>query len=166
MLKLLSAIVWSFFFLFISYQQANAITFTLSGVPSSTNVDSSFNTNITLTVSNSAGKKYYLRSAFYEQGTTNYFGYTKNHYDTWYNGSPSIDPRQYKEVTMDSFNTWSGVVEVKPDSSSSKYKGSGNYDFKIGYYTDTGTSVVDWTSSVTINITGGSTASSSPSPSP
>lgn len=168
MFKLLSVIVWSFVFLFLSFSSAKAITFTLSGVPASTNVDQSFSVSVTLTIGNSAGKKYYLRSAFYENGTSNYFGYTKNHYDSWYNGSPSIDTHQYKEVTMDSFNTWTGVVEVKPDSSSSKYKGPGDYGFKIGYYTDTQTSttVSEWTNSSMINITGSSTASPSPSPSP
>lgn len=138
----------------------------VSGVPGTIDVTQSFQVNVTLTIANSAGNNYYLRAAFSQPNTTQYFGYTKNHFDSWYNGSPSpIDPFQFKKITMDAYNTWSGVVEVKLDPESSYYKGAGNHVFKLGYYRESGGSVADWSDAVQLAITGGS-PSPTPTPSP
>lgn len=161
-LYILKYVFLIFAFLFLFSTLVSAAKPNVSGVPSTTDVAQSFQVNVTLTIAKSAGKNYYLRAAFFQAGTTQYFGYTKNHFDTWYNGTPQpLDPRQFKKVTMDAYNTWSGVVEVKPDAESSYYKGGGNYNFKIGYYTEGGSSISDWSDAVQLAISG-----SSPSPTP
>lgn len=154
-------------FFFSSTSSSLAAPPVISGAPSAVEENQGFMVNVNLTINSSANEKKYLRVAFSHPDTpTKYFGYTKNHFDTWYNGTPTIDPRQYKEVTMDAFNTWAGVVEAKPDPADSDYKGPGNYNFKIGYYTETGTSIVDWSSSVQITINASSIPTPTPTPTP
>ena len=45
---------------------------------------------------------------------------------------------------MDSNGQWNGSIEVKLDTQDSSFKGSGNYNFKIGRYTASGTSPIIW----------------------
>lgn len=138
----------------------------VSGVPSTVGVDQSFNVTIKLTVGGKAGSIYYLRGAFFDPqstATNKYFGYTKNRSNEWYKGG-SGHTRYFQTLPLNEFNTWEGVIEVKPDSLSSIYKGSGTYNFIVGYYTESG-SGPDWSGPVQIAITG-SSASPTPTPSP
>lgn len=132
---------WGFlFFLFLFFPTPTfAVTFTFQGAPSNILDNQSFPVNVTLTASNSAGKSYYIRGGFFQPSSTSYFGYTKNNTGDWYNGRPSpILVTNFFKITLDQNSSWSNIIEFKPDSSSTSYKGPGLYNFKIGRYTEGG----------------------------
>ena len=90
-----------------------------------------------------AGETIYIKGAFYEEGSTNYFGYTKNA-DSWIkNGDPTISQRSVV------IGSWDGKLTVKSDLLDTGYKGEGDYLFKVGFYYITGSgnpSSVNWSS--------------------
>lgn len=92
-----------------------------------------------------------IKGAFYQDGATNYFGYTKSG-DTWIKNS---DPTA-NQLSVN-IGSWDKTVHIKTDFSDSGYKGEGDYKFKIGfYYTTSGgnLSTINWSSNiltVTIN---------------
>lgn len=140
--------------------------FVFSRTPSTVEGNQSFSVSVNFTIAGSAGRNYFIRAAFFHPDTpTSYFGYTKNHFDSWYNGTPSpVDFTQYKKITMNEFNSWAGMVEVKPDLESSAFKGAGVYNLKLRYYTESGS--LSSETSNTVQLTIASTASPSPSPDP
>ena len=91
------------------------------------------------------GEAIFVKGAFYQEGGTNYFGYTKNG-DNWIkNGGSSQDQFQAK------LDSWDGMARVKCDFTDSGYKGEGDYKFKLGFYytTSNGTlSSVNWSSNI------------------
>lgn len=126
-----------------------------------------FRVKIKVTVTGGGGNYYYIRPGFSHSTTpSSYFGYIKNNSGNWYNGEPTIDKTQFLKVQLNPFVTWNDFIDVKPDLSSSAYKGVGSYSFKVGRYTETGTSVTEWSDSVTITITSSGIVTPSPSPSP
>lgn len=136
--KALLFVVLFIYFLF-SPSPAFAATFTFIGAPSSISDTESFSVNVILSVSGSAGKSYYIRSAFsHPDSPSSYFGYTKNNAGTWYNGTPTIDYTQFYKVVMDNSGQWTGSIETKTDSTSTAFKGTGAYNFKLARYTETG----------------------------
>lgn len=96
----------------------------------------------------------YLRAAFYPDSTTSYFGYTFNHLSEWYNGASPIDPKKFLQIQISGEGTWSGQLKIKPDISSTYFKGNGSYLLKVGRYTANGTSVTDWSASTEVTIIG------------
>ncbi len=173
-LVFLSKYVFIFFLFFVFLPTPVSAAVTVENPPLSVSADESFQVLVHLRIGSSAGNSYYLRPMFSHSSTpTSYFGSIKNHLDAWYNGEPSIDYKQYKKVTMNEFNAWDGVVEIKASSGSSGYKGSGTYTFRLGYYTDGGSlsSTSDRSALAQMTITGSAasptpTPTSSPSPSP
>lgn len=166
MLKYFLPIIISVYLLLLLATPVYAATVGLSNVPASTNDEQEF--AVAVTVSGAAANTTnYLRAAFYsEVAPTSYFGYTFNHLGNWYNGSPSpIDPHQFLQIQIGADGTWSGELKAKVDTEDSDFKGSGNYNFKVGRYTASGTSVSDWSASSLVSITI-TTPSPSPSPSP
>lgn len=111
------------------------------------------------------GETIYIKGAFYQEGSTNYFGYTKNG-DAWIkNGDTSTSQRS---IVVDS---WDGNLSVKSDFADSGYKGEGEYKVKVGfYYTTSGgnLSSVNWTSNnVTVSLNEPDpTPTSTPTPTP
>lgn len=168
MLKIIAAIVGVLVVFFFVSPKVVFGAFSISSTPSSVAEDGSFSVTINLTISGSAGNNYYLRAAFSHQDTpTSYFGYTKDNSGSWYNGTPSpIDHTKFYQITMDSGNSWAGTIDVKPDTSSTVYKGAGNYNFKVGRYTAAGSGPTWSDNSVTIAITATTTPTPSPTPSP
>ena len=74
------------------------------------------------------GETIYIKGAFYQDGSTNYYGYTQKE-DTWIkNGQTTTDQLAIK------MGEWSQLLKVKSDFSDSGYKGEGDYKFKVGYY--------------------------------
>lgn len=154
MLKILSLILFLFFFFFP--QTTLAAAFTFEGAPPSISDNQSFTINVTLSINNSAGKSYYIRAAFsHPDSSTSYFGYTKNNTGDWYNGEPKIDKTQFYKVIMDEGDQKTFTIEVKPDSESTFYKNKGpaTYNFKLGRYTELGTSPT-WCDNKTTYSTG------------
>jgi len=89
------------------------------------------------------GETIYVKGAFYQDGSTNYFGYTKNN-DSWIkNGDPTTSQRSVV------IGSWDGKITVKSDLLDTGYKGEGDYLFKVGFYYVAGSgnpSSVNWSS--------------------
>jgi hypothetical protein len=109
---------------------------------------------MTLTASVSGfqhGKEFYIKGAFYKQGSSNYFGYTKSD-DSWIKNS--VTTKNQKKVTV---GTWNHELLVRPDFQDSGFIGDGEYFFKVGYYsidTEGNPSSVKWSdTSVAIHLT-------------
>ena len=96
-----------------------------------------------------SGETITVKGAFYQDGSTNYFGFTKSG-DNWIkNGDPTASQR--KVIIGD----WDGKLTVKSDFGDSGFIGEGEYKFKVGfYYTTTGgnLSSVNWSDFITIQI--------------
>lgn len=112
-----------------------AMTMSFSGLPSTINQDEEFTIQTSLAGA-STNTTYYLRAAFYTDATTQYFGYTYNNQGAW-NNSPS-NYTQFYQINTGSTGTFSGPIKVKVDLLSTYFKGSGEYQFKLGRYTEAG----------------------------
>src|SRR3990167_1291274 len=141
-----------------------ATIFDAINVPKSLNEEEEFTVQVSISGA-AANTTNYLRAAFYrESSPTSYFGYTFNHFDTWYNGSPSpIDPHQFLQIQIGPDGTWVGDLKSKADIASSAFKGSGDYFFKIGRYTASATSISsnNWSQATSVSI-----SATVPSPTP
>jgi len=121
-------------------KSAFAATFTFNGAPSALNENDTFSASVNLAINGSSGNIYYIKGVFSHSDTlTSYLGYTKNNNSDWRNDNEA-DKTQYYKVTMDSNGEWNGSIEFKLDTQDSSFKGSGNYNFKLGRYTSSGTS--------------------------
>ncbi len=86
---------------------------------------------ITVTASASGfteGEKIYIKGAFFQSGSSNYFGYTKGESGWIKNSAQSADQRS---VVMGS---WDGNIVVKSDFSDSGFTGEGEYLFRLRFY--------------------------------
>ncbi len=138
---------------------SNSSQFTVSGVPSSANVDQSFSVHINLSLPSSPNTLFYLKGAFQNSGSSNYFGQTRLSGD-FIKNSDSYN-KQFP-VTTDGFGNWSGDLTVMGDGADSGYTGSGGYIFKVGRYSISG-SGPSWSNETNINMIGSViTASSTP----
>lgn len=105
------------------------------------------NEELTITASPSGfidGETIYIKGAFFQSGSTNYFGYTKSG-DSWIkNSTPNTSQRLVK------IGEWDGTLVMKSDFSDSGYKGEGDYNVKVRFYYG---SSEDWSSNVlAVNI--------------
>lgn len=123
-------------------------SFTLSNIPSEINSDQTFKSNVNLSLSNYPSTKFYLKGAFKKSDSSNYFGLTKVGSSWIQNGNNYSN--QY-QITTDSSGNWSGTLELQPDILDSGYDGSGDYIFKVGRYTDSGSGPT-WSNEVNIKI--------------
>lgn len=92
---------------------------------------------------------YYLKPSFYQEGSTNYFGYSEIN-NSWIKNSVTAT-NQYK-ITTDSSGNWQGKLNTKVDPDDSGFKGSGDYQLKVGRYTDTGSGLT-WSNNISVSIT-------------
>lgn len=140
---ILALIFLSFVLLFTKTCQA-ARSVTISSGKDSLFGDEEMVVNATLS-GFTDGETIYIKGAFYEDGTTNYFGYTKNGDDWVKNGSSTTSQRQIK------IGEWDGQLSVKSDFSDSGFKGESTYKFKLGfYYTTSGGNLsgVNWSTNI------------------
>lgn len=107
------------------------------------------------------GESVYIKGAFSLPDSTNYFGYTKKG-DEWVKNSiTAADQLSVKA------GEWDGRFTVKPDFADTGFKGTGNYNFKVGfyYYSNAGNlSSVNWSNVQTANITFIPTPTAVPTP--
>lgn len=123
-------------------------SFTISGVPSSIDSTQTFSVAVNLNLSDNPNTKFYLKGAFKRVDSANYFGLTKVGSSWIKNGASYSDQLS---LTTDSTGKWSGSLEIQPDIMDSGYEGSGDYIFKVGRYTSTG-SGPSWSNEVTIKL--------------
>jgi len=95
------------------------------------------------------GKTIYFKGAFVASSSTNYFGYTLKN-GTWIKNSKTAI-EQFEAI----IGNWNQSLAVKPDLSDTGFTGTGDYNFKVGFYYYTSTdnlSLVNWSNTVTITI--------------
>lgn len=142
---------------------SSSSSFTISGAPSSIDSDKSFSVNVVLNLFDNPNTKFYLKGAFKKADSSNYFGLTKVGSSWVENGA---EYQNQFSLTTDSSGSWSGSLDIEPDVMDSGYGGSGDYIFKVGRYTSSGSGPI-WSSEVTIHINAkavGDTSSNSDSP--
>lgn len=89
------------------------------------------------------GETIYLKGAFYQDGSTNYFGYTKKSEEWVKNGDSYLN---HKNINI---GDWDQSLIVKSDFLDSGYKGEGGCKLKIGFYYLTSSnkiSSINWSS--------------------
>ncbi len=92
------------------------------------------------------GETVFIKGAFFQSGTSNYFGYTKNN-DVWVKNSASNSTQRSVKI-----GEWDGRLETKVDYGDSGYKGENDYSFKLRFYYGAAFSA-DWsTNELTISI--------------
>lgn len=92
------------------------------------------------------GETVYIKGAFFQNGTSNYFGLT-NGTDGWVKNSAANASQRAVKIGQ-----WDNTMIVKSDFADSGYKGEGDYSFKLRYYY--GSFTPEWslnTLTVTIN---------------
>lgn len=135
-----------------SYTPSPAATpstsFSISNVPTKINSTQTITPSISLNLPDSHNTKFYLKGAFKKVDTSNYFGLTKVGSAWIKNGSSYSDQLA---ITTDSSGAWSGNMEVQVDPFDSGYDGSGDYIFKVGRYSESGSGPT-WSNEVNIKI--------------
>jgi len=122
--------------------------FTITNTPSQINSDQQFNITVNLSLPSNPNTTFYLKGAFKKPDGSNYFGETLVSGSWVKNGSSFTN--QY-QITTDSSGNWSGTLEVRPDNSDSGFTGTGDYIFKVGRYTASGSGPT-WSNESTIKI--------------
>ncbi len=123
-------------------------SFTISNIPSEITIDQSFTSKVELTISGSPNTVYYLKGAFKKTDGTRYFGLTKKE-ENWIEYGDEHS-EQY-QITTDHNGSWSGSLDIKPDIYDKDYKGAGDYIFKVGRLTASGSSPT-WSNEVGIKL--------------
>src|SRR3990167_3152404 len=108
-----------------------------------TKIEQELTVPLELKIKSGDGTVYYLRGAFYKEGTSQYCGYTWNGSE-WYNG-PFTSNDGWKKllavtIASDSAKT---EIKVKVDSNDSHCRETGDYLFKVMRYTQSGNSSSD-----------------------
>ena len=123
-------------------------SFTISSIPSEINSDQTFTINVNLILQNYPDSKFYLKGAFKKSDSSNYFGLTKVSSSWIQNGSSYANQFQ---LTTNSSGSFNGNLEIQPDILDSGYSGTGDYIFKVGRYSDSGSGPT-WSNEVNIKI--------------
>ncbi len=134
--------------------------YSLGSIPTSINSNQSFQVKVSLQLPQQPNTIFYLKGAFFAEGSSNYFGQTK-YSGNWIKNSGTYSS-QYK-IQTDSSGIWQGYLEIMPDSDDSGFPDSDDYLFKLARYTATGSGPT-WTESQNIYIT--KLVSPSPLPTP
>ncbi len=122
--------------------------FSFGTLPSTINSNQSFQLSVSLYLPQSPQTIFYLKGAFYEDGSSNYFGQTK-YSGNWIKNSQTYSS-QYK-IQTDSAGSWLGNIEFIPDPQDSGFDSSGEYHFKVARYTSSGSGPT-WSDSQTLYI--------------
>lgn len=136
--------------------------FQISTNTSTLTSDQTLQVSVTL-ISSSANSQYFLKGAYYKDGSINYFGQTKVS-GNWIDNNQSFDHQL--PIQTDSNGNWSGTLEVKVNPQDSGFTGSGSYLFKVAKYTSAG-SGPSWSNQLSLSLSQSNPAtqiSSTPSP--
>jgi hypothetical protein len=91
---------------------------------------------------------YFLKTAFFKEGKTNYFGKTKVE-ERWIKNNGTYSD-QYK-ITTNSEGNWYGNIEIQIDTEDSGFEQSGSYLLKIGRYNSSGSGPT-WSNFLSVTI--------------
>lgn len=134
--------------------------YSLGSIPSLINSGQSFQVSVLLQLPQQPNTIFYLKGAFFAEGSSNYFGQTKFN-NAWIKNSGTYSS-QYK-IQTNSSGVWQGYIEIMPDSEDSGFPDSDDYLFKLARYSATGSGPT-WTETQNIYIT--KLVSPSPLPTP
>lgn len=112
-----------------------AASITIQNTPSQIGIGDDYTADVNVSISVADGTIYYLRGAFFKEGTSNYCGYTWNEVD-WFNGPYSSDWKKLLKITITN-HAWSGQLKTKVDANDSGCNTSGTYNFRIERFNDT-----------------------------
>lgn len=162
-MKRISSIIFIlilFLFVFPRCSEASSITFS-SPQTSITGPDEEFVVNVNLSVNAQNGTVYYLRGEFYQQNTSSYCGFTWNG-NSWYNGPYSTGWDKFLSISIQN-NLWTGQLKTKIDLGDQSCANSGNYNFRVQRYTNSGSPSTDTENTLSITVV---VPTPSPSPTP
>ena len=128
-----SWVVFTSFFLFFSLTKIHA-ALTITNLSTSTLNGPDDTVTVSASASGLQNSTQYLQVLLTKEGTTNYFGFTKNKKDEWYQykSSPSVgDLSSYFYNFTPIGGTWMGDIQAKVDINDSSYKGPGTYTVKL-----------------------------------
>lgn len=91
---------------------------------------------------------YFIKSAFYKEGKTNYFAKTKVN-DVWVKNAANFS--EQRRLTTDNEGNWTGSLETMIDIDDAGYDQSGQYFLKVGRYNASGSSL-SWSNSLSVTI--------------
>mgnify|MGYP001558583145 CR=1 FL=1 len=131
-------------------------SFMISGLPPEITSDQTLSVKIDLKLPNNPNSKFYLKGAFKKSDGSNYFGLTKVS-GSWVKNGSSYSS-QYP-ITTDAIGAWSGNLEIKVDDEDSGFSGTGDYIFKVGRYSTSG-SGPNWSNELNLKINGAVSSSS------
>lgn len=120
---------------------------TLTSVPSQVSSTEPFFVDVQLT-NLGPNSQYFLKGAFLKSGSTNYFGKTKVS-SSWVKNSETYSKQL--PITTDLGGNWTGLIQLMVDQDDSGFSGAGDYLFKVGRYSSTGSGPT-WSSESSINI--------------
>lgn len=89
-----------------------------------------------------------IKGAFRQGESINYFG------ETFFEGNWSKNNNSYSQqpiIQTDSEGKWEGKIKVRVDTEDSGFKGSGDYHFKVGRYSESGNGPV-WSNELNVKI--------------
>lgn len=124
------------------------LEFSISNIPSDIDSNQEFSVGVILKIASPPNSNFYLKGAFKQKDSSNYFGLTKVNNNWIKNNSPANS--QYK-IETDSTGYWEGIFSVKADPEDSGFKGEGNYIFKVARYNFEGDDLI-WSNELSINI--------------
>ncbi len=129
-----------------------AATITVQNGATSLGSADEYTVDTVVSIGSANGTQYFLRGAFYQDGTTNYCGYTYNGSD-WYNGPYTTNSGwlHLLPITITS-SSWSGQLKAKLDLADAGCANSGIYHFKIERFTASGNGTFDSQTEQTLTV--------------
>ncbi len=109
------------------------------------NSEDIINLDISITTSSTSKNAiHYIQIMMTKEGSSDYFGLTKNTQGEWFAfKTPPTDYQTYLFNFVPGDLAWSGKINAKIDTSSPNFRGSGNYLIKYRKYITSATSYVD-----------------------
>lgn len=75
------------------------------------------------------GETIYMKGAFFQIGSSNYFGYSKTQDNVWVKNGETASVQPAAVIGI-----WDNLLSIKSDFSDGGYKGEGEYGLKLGFY--------------------------------
>ena len=140
---------------------SNKSTFLITSTSDSTEGNTPIAISVSITNLH-ANTQYFLKGAFFKDGSTNYFGQSLVS-GNWVKENVSYTSQL--PITADAQGNWQGEIKLIPDFSDSGFTGTGTYQVKVGRYTAAGSGPT-WSNQIPLTIIAPDpTQTSNPSPS-
>lgn len=136
--------------------------FEIKNIASEINSDQEIEVSVYLRLPDKIDTAFYIKGAFKKPDSINYFGETYSG-NSWGRNNSSYSA-QYK-IETNSQGIWEGKIKARPDPKDSGFKGSGDYNFRVGRYTSNGNGPV-WSNDLSLKINEVKIPETSPSPEP